>query len=309
MKQGLLTPQALPFQPFTLAPGHLTFNVKAGSEVQNKTLEGADIGKDLLVVLPESNRLRGIQINGGGGEGTCVIIGGSIDLREPGAVTTIRPLTVVGFKWIYIEGLLLRAGIPGQDVMNWGGHTVNGVKARCRMQNCFLGAAEGYEVGEEIHSDCVQATQETERWEIGRLTGESSYQVFIGHGPESPAGPNVGEWDMREVNLRGFNPSGEAPETNGYPVFAHGAGNGYPSHWRDAYIDLGASGRNPVTEAVYPPTTVDAVEGFKSNDGGKTLVPVRAGSTGLIHVSPPPGGDFVLPADVGVGYVNTVGYR
>jgi hypothetical protein len=232
-------------------------------------------------------------------------MGGSIDLRQPGADLTIRPLTIVGFKRIYVEGVLALAGKQGQDAMNIGGHTGNGVKAHFRLQMCRFDGIEGYEVGEEVHSDGIQATQITELWELARFSCFSSYQSLIGHGS---AFTGVGEWDVRETNFGGwYNPASCKREVNGYPLFVFGEGDGFPSHWKDVYVDLSNSGRNPSLSSVYPPTTVDA-QGFSTPDGGKTLVPNFPGSSGEIKIGRPPGGDFVKHSEVGVGYVNTVGY-
>ena len=259
--------------------------------VATESYHQLDNAKDYIVNLPGSTRGTGLQIDGGR---NLVLIGGAANANS-GSVAAMLYFTddgtngsPVGGRVIHIEGHNI--AVPA----NTDGIGLQTPTAIVQIQNCLVTGVSG--AGAGYHGDCIQNYSAVQELRVDKFTGTSSYQG-ITLLPDSGA---VGIARLYRTNLR----YSQTPTDAYTQLLFFIAGTDYtPLELRDFWIANRRTGQSTLN-CVYPDNTASAPF-TASYDANKNVGwPGLANVNGVVQEGIPPTGDFVLPANVGVGYTS-----
>lgn len=226
--------------------------------------------------------------------------GGHIDIdAAPGrALVVVDGAAAVQGRIVHLEGLLIEG-----DRLNEG-VDLNAARAVVQIQNVRV---QDLNLADGGHPDVVQPWGSYSVLRIDKLTGVTDYQgLFLR--VDLSNHPVGGEVRMRRVNIRAIRTSGSTGHTL-YSIWNDSTGT---IRTDQVYAEPHRDGRNG-------PTAADAtvlvqngvrVEPVTARDGRMTWpsYPTKVQNfdgteLGGIYAGPPPGGDFVPAASVGLSYV------
>jgi hypothetical protein len=287
-----------------------------------------DNSRDYIIKYPDVRRVGELRLVGGR---NIVIVGGA---------STIGPHTGTGVRNIQISD---KAGvmdgrvvhIEGLDIDGSGGGEADGIgigapSAIVQIENVRITGLIGHLSG--THADVIQTWGGMKALRLYDVTGASPYNNLYLRRENSPLGPAIGAVTLDHVNVFGYtNPTdwdvsstlrGVAIGTQPADTDCTDKGQcGPPNPDSATNCDLTAPvvlndfyASPPVgkLQRFMWPTEYMTVAGCPSAlsaDGGSADWPALRGQvSGVMHLGPPPGGDFVPAGSVGVGYVSP-GYQ
>lgn len=282
---GGLTPPPL------TEPQRVEVSVDATSNVLS-----LDPERDYVVAMPDEPLRRGLVLKGGR---NVVLIGGEIDIPWQGTNPTIAQRTglkIVGATGtVHVEGLLLH----GEDISE--GIQIDAPQAIVQLQNIGVFGIHARDQVDfsDNHPDIVQTYGNVRELHIDGLTGSSDYQgllfkVDVGPGPHGPV-------TLRNVNLIGL-------PTARYLLWL-GTEPGFGTvTLDDVWIDVPPERDGGLRRSVWPPANGDHPDRatILPQSDGRHLArwPHAMNPTvvGVVREGRPPGGDFVSPGAIGIGY-------
>ncbi len=216
--------------------------------------------------------------------------------------------TVIG-RIIHIEGVEIGGASLGDGIQAADGNAI------LQVENVHVVKTHGSESG--VHADCIQPWGGVLELRIDRFSCYTQYQGGMWK-RDLPSGSRNGPIHLRNVNVR------DADGLSQYLSWLSGPKNERFYIDDDSFYMQGAAGRNFGAEVIWDATSDGTVSNRPviSSDGlgnyatypnllsplGGLLVQNFTGGLGKLREGVPPGGDYVLPANVGVGYVSP-GYQ
>lgn len=326
----------LRYNPDILIPGWENW------EVRNITAAGGSInltnGVDYILQMPAEPVVGTITVIDGR---NWIMVGGEIDID---AFTSTSEGDQSGIRiyhrsvadedlWSPTAGELGRKCFV-EGVYIHGNHLADGIQFKCAEAHCYIqnvryeGGMWGRESATEgpthtsPHPDALQPWGNVGRLYVDKFTGACTYQGFQLPQPNTH-NPNLLDiMELYRVNLKGFDtgnanleinltPSGD-PETSGgipddrdapvFMVWFTSTNDAADITVGDFYVDhpLRAFSDNNV---FWPQGYTVGVDGE-----GRTYAEVQYVDHGRFFEGPPPNGDYVLAADVGLSYTSP-GYQ
>jgi hypothetical protein len=287
-----------------------------------------DNSRDYIIQYPDVRRVGELRLVGGR---NIVIVGGA---------STIAPHSGIGVRNIQISD---KAGvmdgrvvhIEGLDIDGSGGGEADGIgigapSAIVQIENTRITGLIGHL--SSTHADVIQTWGGVKALRLYDVTGASHYNSLYLRRENSPLGPEIGPVTLDHVNMFGYtNPSdwdvsstlrGISIGTQPADTDCNAKGQcGPPNADSSTNCQLSssvvldefyASPPNGKLERWMWPTDYMSTAGCPSAlsaDGLSADWPALRGQvSGVMHLGPPPGGDFVPAGSVGVGYVSP-GYQ
>ncbi len=301
MRGSRVDPAKLAFRP-PKQEGPTNVELDAGT-FYNHTFGDAE---DAVIKLPASNRVAKIKTEGGR------------HLRAVGGKVVVKAGETGGF-WqsslctgsVSLEGLHIDGNGNNMDLIEVGGTAASPFTHRPSvfLRNILAENIVGSEGTK--HADLFQPQQAMGDLCVDRFTGESGYQGFF-IPPQKP----IRSAHIRRANFRYGPASEESPITYllwlasaslaPYPVYL-GEGEKLSAGvfieprpgqiLKDHCVWPKAGQKNEAGEPIGAEAVV--VSGHNA-----VKFPAASGIHGYVFEGPPPGGDFVKPADCGLGYVS-----
>lgn len=255
-----------------------------------------DPDRDYVIVMPDEPVRRPLVLSGGR---NVVLIGGEVSIPWQGRGASINDRTGLKIRdatgTVHVEGLLLR----GDDITE--GIQIDAPQAIVQLQNVgVFGIHARDQVGfSDNHPDIIQTYGNVRELHVDGLTGTTDYQglFFKNDFGRDPHGP---------VTLRNVNVVGEP--TARYLIW-FGTERGFGDvHMEDVWVDVPPERDDTLRRAVWPSPTGDYPERAvitRLDDGTeyarwhRSMDPKVVGG---VHEGRPPGGDFVRPERIGIGY-------
>jgi len=252
------------------------------------TVTRMDPKKDYLIVLPERTK-RGSTVLIGGRN--IVLVGGAISV--PKGDRTRRALYIKDATGtVHVEGIHFQlAGGSEADAI-----VIAAPRATVQIENVRIDGVHGFQ--RSWHADVIQPWGGVRALLVDRLTAVTSYQGIQLTSLKAP----IGRITISRTNIVGADRQ----------IWSSGrlGGNGGYLFWAqcdlDARVSFDQFYLQPRAErgprlAAYPPAN-DSTECPSVLTGRRLSFPRLPTITGTIEVGAPPGGDFVQPGSVGVGY-------
>lgn len=288
-----------------------------------------DNSRDYIIKYPDVRRVGELLVRGGR---NIVIVGGASTIA-PHLGTSVRNMQfedtpgVVPGRVIHIEGL---------DIDGSGGGQADGIgiatpSAIVQIENVRITGLLGHL--SETHADVIQTWGGVKELRLYDVTGASHYNDLYLRRENSPLlapiGPvildhvnmfgyvNPGSWDIsstiRALSIGTQPADGDCTSTNqcgpANPDSSTNCDLTSPVTLSDFY---GAPPGGPLDRFMWPTDYMQSAgcASTLSADGQSADWPTMAGSSvsGVMHLGPPPGGDFVPAGSVGVGY-QSPGYQ
>ncbi len=296
------SPAAKAERAVSWAPPQLTDPLKIQVEANNwQRVYQLDPGRDYVIEMPKEPVTRGLAFVGGH---NVVLIGGEIAVPWQGLFPDIVSRTGLRLKsatgTVHIEGLLIR----GSDLSE--GIQIDAPEAVIQLQNVgvFNIHARDQLNFSDNHPDLIQTYGNVRELKIDRFTGSTDYQGFFFVASfNGPHGPVV----LRRVNLIGNMTARKLlwlqPK----------AGSGLLT-LDEVYLDTGGMDNRELDAAVWPAgrsAYPEQLQAASAGFGKETVTwskDLALNIKGYALSSRPPGGDFVIPEEIGTAYCR-VSYR
>ena len=248
-------------------------------------------GKDYLLVFPDQPVDERIRVVGGQ---NVAVMGGHIRIDEFYSQTNRR----FGMQWTGQTGVVHIEGLRIDGAALTEGIQLNGLQnAQAQIQNVYFGELTGaYDLN---HGDYIQVNHGiglNQPWALRlcRITGRPSHYQFLIYGNDS------GPIDVRYVNFMSAPGSNDSRNEmqGGWINFFNGPAD--QIHYEPGTVWAAPNpdrfGGN-LSENVVPRAT-----GEHTDETGTYIEWDQAYITGRIYKGTPPGGDYVSPSSVGIGY-------
>lgn len=211
---------------------------------------------------------------------------------------------------IWMEGceFVLEAVAGDQDGLSVSGKA--GYQPDVYIQKCLVTGIQGTNAG--VHGDILQLQGPVGGVYIDLLTGNSNYQGLFLRPEYLTRGAFLSRMNLTFNDL-------DTPDNNTYLAWLRNkdtdpAAPGdplYPVVFDEVYLAQHEI-RTPIQAAVFP--TTEAIQGWTGalctiDGSGNVIYDGRAGLLGTVRNGAPAGGDFVLAADVGVGYAAATDFQ
>jgi hypothetical protein len=265
--------------------------------------------RDYIIVLPAVKKKGVLEIIGGR---NIWVIGGylSVSASGPNIIIADGPGSIDG-RVVHLEGVLINAssGAPSDGIR------IKAPTAIIQIVNSrivgLLGSSSGF------HADVIQPFDGVKALRIDGFTASSHYNNLYLRRENDPLGPEIGEVSIYNTNIFGYWNGSQSAPAETLRAISIGTQPIPPSDvtsptnceltapvvLREVYIQ---PARKRAGQFVYPHDRMQAsgCPAVASPDG-LTLGWPGLGTyvDGVATVGPPPNGDFVRAADVGLNYV------
>jgi hypothetical protein len=264
-------------------------------------------GRDYVLVLPAVKKTGVLEIRGGR---NITIAGGYLSRRKagPNIVIADGPDARKG-RIVHLEGILINASSGAQS----DGIRISAPRAIVQIVKCRIVRLRGS--ARRLHADVIQPFGGVKELRIDGLTASSHYNNLFLRRENDPLGPRIGKVTIFNANVFGYWNGREALPTETLRAIAFGTQAVDPGNDTSA-INCRMSARlilrafyiKPARKRpgqfVYPHDRMQhaGCPAKLSADHRSLRWPALDQVDGVATIGPPPGGDFVPAATVGLHY-------
>jgi hypothetical protein len=265
-------------------------------------------GRDYVLVLPVVKKTGVLEIRGGR---NIKIVGGYLSTRRagPNIVIADGPNARKG-RIVHVEGILINASSGAQS----DGIRISAPRAIVQIVNSRIVGLKGSKRG--LHADVIQPFGGVRALRIDGLTASSHYNNLYLRRENDPLGPRIGRVKILHTNVSGYWNGRNALPTETLRGISFGTQTVDPTNdtspvncrmsarliLRAFYIE---PARKRPGQFVYPHDGMQRAGCPAKLSADHTFLrwPALDRVDGVARIGPPPGGDFVPAANVGLHYL------